>query len=96
MQPKPNQWAFEHASFFQDESVARAYKYGPTYPPQVFEILAGLIPDSVMLRRVLDVGCGTGLIAREILPYVDYVDAVDLSAAMIATGKKLPAGALAR
>jgi SAM-dependent methyltransferase len=43
-------------------------------------------------RRVLDLGCGTGIIARELAPLVDHVDAVDFSTAMIAEGRQLPGG----
>ncbi len=61
---KPEQWAPEYAEPFQDRSVVQASRHCPPYPPEVFEILAGLIqaePESP--RQVLDVGCGTGSIA---------------------------------
>jgi SAM-dependent methyltransferase len=48
-------------------------------------VLARLVdPDC---PRVLDVGCGTGEIARRIAPLVEHVDAVDLSPAMLARGR---------
>src|SRR5262249_17757061 len=40
-----------------------------------------------------DVGAGTGAIARGMVPLVDRVNAVDISAAMIDEGKRLPHGA---
>ena len=43
-------------------------------------------------RRVLDLGCGTGDIARPLAGLVDFVDAVDCSAAMIERGRALPGG----
>jgi SAM-dependent methyltransferase len=43
-------------------------------------------------RVVLDVGAGTGAVARQLLPYATRIDAVDPSAAMIAEGRRLPNG----
>jgi SAM-dependent methyltransferase len=90
---KPEQWASKYAEPFQDRSVVQAYRHRPPYPPEVFEILAGLInavPQSS--RRVLDVGCGTGNIARHLVDHVEQVDAVDCSWPMIEQGKRLPNG----
>jgi len=42
--------------------------------------------------RVLDIGCGTGFIARELADRVTHVDALDISPAMIEQGKRLPRG----
>jgi SAM-dependent methyltransferase len=41
---------------------------------------------------VLDVGAGTGDVARRLVPFVERVDAVDWSGAMIALGRSLPGG----
>jgi trans-aconitate methyltransferase len=60
------------------------------YPPEVFDILADLITDEP--RAVLDVGAGTGDIARGLVRRGERVDAVDFSPAMIAKGKTLPDG----
>jgi len=90
---KPEQWASEYAKPFQDCSVVEAYRYRPPYPPEVFEILAGLIkagPQSP--RHVLDVGCGTGYIARYFVDRAERLDAVDCSWPMIEQGKALPNG----
>ena len=43
-------------------------------------------------RRVLDVGCGTGDLARRLAPLVEHVDAVDFSAAMLEQGRRLAGG----
>jgi len=96
MTAKPRQWSTEHASIFKDKSVVQAYEYRPGYPLQLFEILAGLIDENDRPRTVLDAGCGTGFVARELVKYVDRVDAVDFSAAMIETGQTLPGGDEAR
>lgn len=75
---------------FTDRDVARAYRLRPEYPPETFAVLSELI---VGPRVVLDIGAGTGAIARHIAPLVDRVDAVDISAAMIDEGRRLPGGA---
>ncbi|MGH2354849.1 MAG: class I SAM-dependent methyltransferase, partial [Chloroflexota bacterium] len=70
--------------------MAVSYRHRLPYPPTVFDVLVGLITEQP--RAVLDIGCGTGNIARPLAPRVERVDAVDLSAAMIAEGKRLPGG----
>lgn len=80
----------EVASQFQDQCVVDDYHLRPLYPEETFSILARLVDPSV--KRVLDAGCGTGEIARRIAPYVEQVDAVDLSAAMIAKGRSRMGG----
>jgi SAM-dependent methyltransferase len=69
--------------------VARLYRYRPEYPPETFRILADLV---VGPRIALDLGAGTGAIARGLVPYVERVDAVDISAAMMDEGRTLPRG----
>jgi SAM-dependent methyltransferase len=70
--------------------VADAYRYRPPYPPEVFAILAELVSGEPC--RVLDVGCGTGNIARHLVDRVARIDAVDFSRPMIEHGKRLPNG----
>lgn len=90
MEPKMDgNWA-EHFTSFQHPSVIQSYQYRPPFPPEVFSVLSRLITDTP--RRVLDLGCGTGFVARELLPFVDAIDAVDVSAGMIAVGQQLPGG----
>lgn len=88
---KPKQWSDTYASVFQDASVVLAYEHRPPYSAETFEFLAGLLPPS-MPRFVLDAGCGTGYIARFLAPYVDHLDAVDISPAMITMAQSLPGG----
>jgi len=90
MQPKPEHFGTAYAEAFKNQRVVEAYKYRPPYPNQVFDILSALIIDEP--RVVLDVGTGTGDIARHLVDVVDRVDAVDFSQQMIEMGKQLPNG----
>lgn len=78
------------AAVWEDRAVAASYRHRPTYPPEMFDILDGLVVD--VPRAVLDLGCGTGFVARPLAPRVERVDAVDASAAMVAEGRRLPGG----
>jgi SAM-dependent methyltransferase len=69
---------------FSDEGVVAAYAYRPAYPDEAIDILAGLARSSA---RVVDIGCGTGGIARRLAPRVSRLDAIDASAAMIRRGQ---------
>jgi predicted TPR repeat methyltransferase len=90
MLAKPKHLESQYGAQFQDRSVVAAYEYRPPYTPQVFDILDSLITDTP--RVVLDVGCGNGRIARQLVERVDRVDAVDWSEAMLEAGKQLPGG----
>ena len=90
MRAKPRHLAPEWGAQFRDQSVAAAYPHRPPYPAATFDVLAGLLTD--LPRAVLDVGCGTGDIARRLAPLVAQLDAVDPSAAMIARGRRQPGG----
>jgi SAM-dependent methyltransferase len=87
---KPRGLGPDYAAQFCDASVADAYQHRPPYPLEVFDILADLVKGEP--RRVLDLGCGRGEIARPLLDRVDQIDAVDASAAMIERGRALPGG----
>ncbi len=90
MQPKPDLLGRRAASVFQDESVAEAYHHRPPYPNEAIEILTDLVVDT--LRTILDVGRGTGYLARHLVNWVDRVDALDASRPMIDRGQFLPGG----
>lgn len=89
-QPKPKGLSVEYAAQFQDPTVAAAYRYRPGYPESLFPRLADLVVGSP--RTVLDVGCGTGFVARPLASYVDRVDGVDFSAPMLEVARALPDG----
>jgi SAM-dependent methyltransferase len=80
----------ELGGVFRFPGVARAYQHRPPYPDEVFAILDELIIDSP--RTVLDLGAGEGALARPMAERVERVDAVDVSAAMIETGRDRPGG----
>jgi SAM-dependent methyltransferase len=75
---------------FEDPGTVEAYQHRPPYPPDVFDALEALITDRP--RNVLDIGAGDGALARPLSGRVDRVDAVDVSAAMLAVGACLPGG----
>ena len=85
--PRPRQYWDEHASRFKNRSLAEAYELRPPYPDETYRILLNLLGES--RGRILDVGCGTGKIARSLVDHVEAVDAVDFSREMIRVGKPL-------
>ncbi len=88
--PKPAFWSPTYATQFADPSVVAAYPTRPAYPDAVFPLLVELAAGRP--RVVLDIGCGTGDIARRLVEHVEWVDAVDMSAPMIAAGRSMPGG----
>lgn len=88
--PKPKHLGPAYADQFKDRSVAEAYVNYPPYAPELFQVLAGLIQDEP--RIVLDMGCGTGDVARPLADLVERVDAVDPSAAMLEVGRSREGG----
>ena len=89
-EPKPAFLGPDFAAPFKERGVVEAYRHRPPYPPELFDLLVGLIRAEP--RVVLDAGCGTGNLARPLAPRVERVDAVDFSAAMIERGRRLPGG----
>lgn len=80
----------ENAARFADADVAEAYPHRPPYAPETYEVLAGLVPGGA--GTVLDLGAGTGDLARPLAARVARVDALDPSEPMIAKGRTLPGG----
>ena len=93
MRAKPSFLGPKYGSAFEDPTVVASYHTRPPYPEEVFDLLA-----SLLARRpgaVLDLGCGTGIVARRLVglaEHVERVDALDVSPAMIAEGQRLPNG----
>ena len=90
MEPKPTHLAGEFGAWFKDPLVATAYPARPPYPQACIDLLGSLIVDEP--RTVLDVGCGTGDLARRLAPLVHRIDAIDFSTAMLERGHNLPGG----
>ncbi len=90
MTSRPDYLGEQFAARFQDQSVVDRYHLRPTYPQETFCILANLIVDEP--RAVLDAGCGTGDVARNLLDYAERIDAVDISLPMMVRGQTLPGG----
>jgi SAM-dependent methyltransferase len=88
--PKPACWAPEYAQVFNLESVARAYHFRPPYPEGLFTTLAALMVDQP--RTLLDLGCGPGDLARNLVHAAERVDAIDASMAMIERGRAMERG----
>src|SRR5258708_2063363 len=91
MLSRPESHGDRFVARFQDQSVVDRYHLRPTYPPETFEILGELIRDEP--RVILDVGCGTGNLARPLASYAERIDAVDLSLPMLERARTLPGGA---
>jgi SAM-dependent methyltransferase len=87
---KPSHLSGEYAAWFKDPLLAAAYPARPAYPPGVIQLLAELAVDAP--RAVLDVGCGTGELARGVAPQVGRIDAVDFSEAMLRLAGRLDGG----
>jgi len=88
--PKPSHLGPEYAEQFADPAVVAAYHHRPPYPARLFTVLSDLVVGQP--RVVLDLGCGTGDIARPMAAVVDAIDAVDCSQGMIERGRGLPGG----
>ncbi len=87
---RPESHSEKYSARFQHQSVVDRYHLRPTYPPQTFELLNDLIVG--VPRVVLDVGCGTGNVARPLSAYAERVDAVDKSLPMLTRARTLPGG----
>jgi ubiquinone/menaquinone biosynthesis C-methylase UbiE len=80
-------------------ALAAAERYQRQWVPHTFGPLADLLLDHARVQpgeRVVDVGCGTGAVARLAAPRVGRegaVVAVDINPAMLAVGRSLPAPA---
>jgi SAM-dependent methyltransferase len=77
------------AEVWTDREAAELYRYRAPYPGPVFDILRRL---SVAPPVVLDVGAGTGAVARRALSFATRVDAIEPSEAMLSEARRLPGG----
>lgn len=77
------------ADVFRDADVARAYRQRTPYPEETFTVLEGLLAPP---RSILDIGAGSGALARNMTRFAASVDAVDPSQALMTEGRLLPHG----
>ena len=77
------------AAEFEDADVARCYQFRAPYPESLHRKLVTL---AVSDKRLLDLGCGPGKLARALAGRFEAVDAIDPSGAMLAEGQRLDAG----
>ncbi|MEX2227158.1 MAG: class I SAM-dependent methyltransferase [Dehalococcoidia bacterium] len=79
-----------NAAAFQLRDVVDAYHLRTPYPESLPPFLLSLaVPAG---GRVLELGCGTGEIARMLAPDSERVDAVDVSAPMLERASGMPGG----
>ena len=71
---------------FEDAEVANFYVHRPEYPQRIFEKLVELSPHR---RSLLDLGCGTGKVARALAGSFASVTAVDASKEMLRVAARL-------
>jgi SAM-dependent methyltransferase len=105
--PKPSHHSAEYGAWFQDPLIVAVYDRRPPYPEGVIRRLVALAAGGdgegvagaetagmamAATGAVLDLGCGTGDLARRLAPLVGRVDAIDVSAGMMEKGKSLPGG----
>jgi len=74
---------------FEDPEVVDNYQFRPDYPSELYPMLAQLAPSH---RHLLDLGCGTGKIARGLSGEFARVSALDASSAMLRVGQALDKG----
>ena len=89
VEPKPRGWSERYGAVFAGRDVVDHYHLRPPYPAETLDLLAGFADRGA----ALDLGCGTGELARRLAPSVEHVDAIDVSEAMIERGRRLPGGA---
>lgn len=90
MNRKPSHLGLKYAEQFKDPSLVEVYHYRRPYPDEAINKLVALITDEP--RTILDVGCGTGDLARRLVNLGERVDAGDFSSPMIDKGRTLPGG----
>lgn len=90
MKQKPSHWDQKNADAFHDQSVIDNYVHRPPYSDEIYEKLRSLIKSYP--ATVLDIGCGMGDVARNLVSDKIHIDAVDTSLSMIENGKKMPQG----
>ena len=71
---------------FEDRDVVEQYVFRPAYPAELYRRLASLVRTR---ERLLDLGCGTGKLARGLQGDFEAITALDPSVAMIEKARSL-------
>jgi len=87
---RPPSWNQHNAAAFQLDDVVEHYHLRAPYPSTLVPFLLDLAVSPG--GAVLELGCGTGEIARTLAPHVERIDAIDISPQMIAKARTLPGG----
>jgi SAM-dependent methyltransferase len=87
---RPPSWSEQNAAAFQLDDVVELYCLRAPYPSTLSPFLRALA--SPPGGAVLELGCGTGSITRDLAPHIGRIDAVDSSRAMIERARTLPGG----
>ncbi|MDX8349930.1 class I SAM-dependent methyltransferase [Cognatiyoonia sp. IB215446] len=74
---------------FQSAELSDNYVHRPPYAPQIYACIA---EHAASTKRLLDLGCGEGKLARPLARLFDNVVAVDPSEKMLALGQSLENG----
>ena len=90
MRRKPAGLEPSYAAQFNDASVVAAFATRPPYADQSVTFLVDLAGRAD--ARILDLGCGSGELARRIAPIVHAITAIDCSDRMIALARAPPGG----
>ena len=90
MRRKPAGLEPSYAAQFNDAWVVAAHATRPPYADQSVPFLVDLAGRAD--ARILDLGCGSGELARRIAPSVHAITAIDCSDRMIALARALPGG----
>ena len=88
--PRPRSWSPQNAAAFTLPGVVERYHLRAPYPSNLVPFLLGLVAPGG--GALLELGCGTGEISRLLAPRFERVDAIDISAPMIARGRTMPNG----
>ena len=87
---RPTHLTPDNAAAFQLAGVVDAYHLRTPYPIELGPFLRSLMSPTV--GAIVELGCGTGEIARMLAPHVDRVDAIDVSLPMLERARTMPDG----
>jgi SAM-dependent methyltransferase len=90
VEPKPRGLSRDYANQFGDAAVVAAYERRPPYPASLDPLFVELAGGPA--AHLLDLGCGTGELARRLAPQVGAITAIDQSERMLALARALPGG----